>query len=287
MKAIRVLGRKRFLLASVTIGVASVAALFLAIVVIVSGAASVKAVRVLDGKRRVLAGASIGVASAMALVFAVVVIVSSAVSDDLGLPSDGSLADILEEDSPSGNGGVVGADEPELVSVPQGPLPVRVDIRGIFIDAPVITLGVGDDTIPEVPQRPDQIAWYNFSATPGQKSNAVFSGHVDWQTSRGDPIPGVFYRLRELRIGDTVTVTLENDEVLEYRVTGNVATAYDDPNVIRSMDPTVRDVITLITCGGSWEYDPAKDNGGNYSHRVIVRAERVQSAAAAAVPATS
>ena len=245
-----------------------------------------KTARVLAGKRRLLAGVSIGVVSAAALVVAIVVIVSGAVSDDLGLPSDGSLTDILEEDSPSGNDGVVDADEPELVSVPPGPLPVRIDIRGIFIDAPVITLGVGDDTIPEVPQRPDQIAWYNFSATPGQNNNAVFSGHVDWQTSRGDPIPGVFYRLRELRIGDTIAVTLENDEVLEYRVTGNVATSYDDPNVIRSMDSTIRDVITLITCGGSWEYDPAKDNGGNYSHRVVVRAERVQSAAAAAVPAS-
>lgn len=246
-----------------------------------------KAIGVFGRKQLFLAGVGIGVASAGALGLAIFVIVSSAVTDDLGLPSDGSLTDILEEDSPSGNGGVVGADEPELVSVPQGPLPVRVDIRGIFIDAPVITLGVGADTIPEVPQRPDQIAWYNFSATPGQNNNAVFSGHVDWQTSRGDPIPGVFYRLRELRIGDTITVTLENDEVLEYRVTGNVATAYDDPNVIRSMDPTIRDVITLITCGGSWEYDPSKDTGGNYSHRVIVRAERVQSAAAAAVPATN
>jgi LPXTG-site transpeptidase (sortase) family protein len=243
--------------------------------------------RALGDRRRLLAGVSIGVASAAGLVFAIVVIISSAASDDLGLPSDGNLADILEEDSPTGNGGVVAAGESELVAVPQGPLPVRVDIGGIFIDAPVITLGLGADTIPEVPQRPDQIAWYNFSATPGQNNNAVFSGHVDWQTSGGDPIPGVFYRLRELRIGDTITVTLENDEALEYRVTGNVATSYDDPNVIRSMDPTVRDVITLITCGGSWEYDPARDNGGNYSHRVVVRAERVESAAAAAVPATN
>ncbi len=162
---------------------------------------------ILAGRKRLIAGLSLGVASAAVLVFAIVVIVSSAVSDDLDLPSDGSLAEILEEDSPSINFGAVAADTPEIVAVPQGPLPVRVDIRNIFIDAPVITLGVGEDTIPEVPQRPDQIAWYNFSATPGQNSNAVFSGHVDWQTSGGDPIPGVFYRLREVRIGDAIVVT--------------------------------------------------------------------------------
>lgn len=235
--------------------------------------------------RRLLLGVSIGVVSAAALVLAAVVIVFSATSNDLGLPSDGSLTDILEEDSPAGNAGGVSADEPEVVSIPQGPLPVRVDIPGIYIDAPVITLGIGANAVPDVPQRADQIAWYNFSATPGQNSNAVFSGHVDWQTPQGSPIPGVFYRLRELHIGDKITVTLENEDVLEYRVTGNVAASWDDPNVIRSMDPTIRDVITLITCGGSWEYNPAEDYGGNYSHRVVVRAELVEPAAAAAFPA--
>ncbi len=236
----------------------------------------------LNRRGGLLLGASIGVASAAALVVAIAVIISGAIGDDLDLPNDGSLEEILEGDSPAGNEVAVGDDEPEIVSVPQGPLPVRVDIPDIYIDAPVIALGVGGDAIPEVPQRPDQIAWYNFSATPGQNNNAVFSGHVDWQTQRGDPIPGVFYRLRELRIGDAISVTLENEVVLEYRVTGNVATSYDDPNVIRSMEPTIRDVITLITCGGSWEYDPTKDTGGNYTHRVIVRAELVQPAAAAA-----
>ncbi len=246
-----------------------------------------KAIRGFGRIRRLALGIGIGVISAASLGVAVAVIALSAVSDDLNLPNEGSLADILEEDSPADNEGVVSVGEPEFVSVPRGPLPVRVDIPGIYIDAPVITLGLGDDAIPDVPQRPDQIAWYNFSATPGQNSNAVFSGHVDWQTSRGDPIPGVFYRLRELHIGDTITVTLETDDVLEYRVTGNVATTYDDPNVVRSMDPAIRDVITLITCGGSWEYDPSKDTGGNYSHRVVVRAERVLPATAVAVPATN
>ncbi len=45
--------------------------------------------------------------------------------------------------------------------------------------------------------------------------------------------------------------------------------------VIKVMDPTSKDVITLITCGGTWRRDYSNPNGGNYSHRVIVRAERV------------
>jgi LPXTG-site transpeptidase (sortase) family protein len=113
-------------------------------------------------------------------------------------------------------------------------------------------------------------------------SNAVFSGHVDWQTPEGAPIPGVFYRLRELKLGDAISVTLEDGRVLEYRVTGNIASSYDDPNLLRLMASTKKDVVTLITCGGSWVADGSEETGGNYSHRVLVRAELVPPPAAAA-----
>jgi LPXTG-site transpeptidase (sortase) family protein len=150
----------------------------------------------------------------------------------------------------------------------------------------VVTLGLEEGTNnPQVPERPDQVAWYDFSPPPGLANNAVFSGHVDWQTHTGQPIAAVFYRLRELQIGDPITVTLEDGTNIEYRVTGNVATDYDDANVSRAMNWTTKDVITLITCGGTWVNDPSKENGGNYTHRIIVRAERVTDNQAAALAA--
>jgi LPXTG-site transpeptidase (sortase) family protein len=218
--------------------------------------------------------------SAVALLVGAVFLVAAAMDDGVDLPNDGSLDEILGEDgTPGGDSTAPAFDGP--VSVPQGLLPVRVVVPGIYIDAPIITLGLGGDQLPEVPDRGDQVAWYNFSATPGLSNNAVFSGHVDWQTRDGHPIPGVFYRLRELHSGDPISVTLEDGTLLEYRVTGNVATAYDDPNVVRSMSPTTRDVITLITCGGSWEPNPREANGGNYTHRIVVRAELVNTTPAA------
>ena len=114
-------------------------------------------------------------------------------------------------------------------------------------------------------------------------SNAVFSGHVDWQTPEGSPIPGVFYRLRELKIGDSVTISLDDERTLEYRVTGNIASDYDDPNLVRLMGATKKDVVTLITCGGTWVPDGSKENGGNYSHRVLVRAELIPAPAAVGI----
>ncbi len=193
------------------------------------------------------------------------------------LPGQGSIEQIVGEGAQPGDLSVPG-------SVPDGPpppAPTRLVIPRLYIDAPVITMGLDANRSPEVPDRPDQVAWYDFRAAPGQSSNAIFSGHVDWQTRSGQPIPGVFYRLRELEIGDVVTITLEDGATLTYRVTGNVATKYDDPNIVKAMNPTVRDVITIITCGGTWLKDNREKYGGVYSHRVVVRAERVIDTAAA------
>lgn len=210
-------------------------------------------------------------ASVLVLALGLFGVFSTIGRSNIELPSEGSIQEILN-DRPV-PGGTPNGNTP----TPAGPPPptaVRMVIPRLYIDAPVVTLGLGADNYPEVPERPDQVAWYDFSPAPGQQSNAVFSGHVDWQTRGGLPIPGVFYRLRELQIGDEISVTLEDGAELRYRVSGNVATEYDDPNVVRSMQATSKDAITLITCGGSWVRDRREPNGGNYSHRIIVRAER-------------
>jgi LPXTG-site transpeptidase (sortase) family protein len=197
------------------------------------------------------------------------------------LPEEGSLDAIIGETAPGAQQGAVSA-------LDLGPLPApptRLGIPRLYIDAPIITMGLDEEGNPEVPHRPDQVAWYNFSPAPGQRSNAVLSGHVDWQTQSRQPIPGVFYRLRELEIGDSLTISLEDGTKLEYKVTGNVATGYEDPNISKAMSHTANEVITLITCGGTWIRTGRGEFGGSYSHRVLVRAERLTAAVEA--PAAS
>ncbi len=193
--------------------------------------------------------------------------------DGVDLPAQGNLTDIVDD---SADDNTSDQTDATATAIPAGPAPTRMVIPELFIDAPVIVLGLDANKVPIVPERPDQVAWYpSFSASPGQTSNAVFAGHVDWQTREGAPIPGVFYRLRELKVGDLIEVTLEDGSTLQYRVRANVATKYDDPKILQVMEPTHNDVITIITCGGSWVKDGRQPNGGNYSHRVVVRAERV------------
>jgi LPXTG-site transpeptidase (sortase) family protein len=221
-------------------------------------------------ERRVAITGLVMTASVLLLVVGLVSIVLAMNDDNADLPQEGSLEQILGEHQRVSDG------DRDL----QGPAPVRMAIPRIFVDAPVETLGLDSDSYPEVPDAGDKVAWYAFSVPPGLGSNAVFAGHVDWFYWGGRPGPGVFYKLRELEIGDEISLKLEDGRDLTYRVTGNVATAYDDPNVVRVMDGTSEDVITLVTCGGTWIKDFSDPNGGNYSHRVIVRAERVRDLAA-------
>lgn len=231
--------------------------------------------------RRLAAGVLVILASTAMLAAGLLSIFAALGGDGADLPSEGSIQEIVGDNRGSGSAGS-GQGEAAAPVVP----PVRFAIPRLYIDAPVIVMSRDESGSPMVPDRPDQVAWYDFSAGPGHSSNAVFSGHVDWQTSAGDPIPGVFYRLRELEIGDPISVVLADGAQLEYRVTGNVATAYDDSNVAKAMGSAAKDVITLITCGGTWLKDSSKEFGGVYSHRVIVRAERTIGLAGNA-PATS
>src|SRR3990170_3417851 len=101
---------------------------------------------------------------------------------------------------------------------PQGPAPERITIPAIGVDAAVQAKGRDPQNYPEVPDSGSDVAWYTFTAAPGRGSNAVFSGHVDWYYW-GKPGEGVFYHLRELQIGDEITVDLADGNQVRYRVT--------------------------------------------------------------------
>ena len=222
--------------------------------------------------RSQVAGGLILAASTALLAVGLFSIIAALSGQDVDLPEEGSLEDILRDRSVREEGrstDINGSVEP------LGEPPVRLLIPGLQIDAPVIAMGLDSNRHPEVPDDGYVVAWYTFSAAPGRGSNAVFSGHYDWYTPAGEPLPGIFYRLRELTIGDEIMVTLDDGTEMRYRVTGNVSVPYEDPNVVKVMEPTTKDAITVVTCGGTWVRDGSYRYGGNYSHRIIVRAERV------------
>ena len=173
-----------------------------------------------------------------------------------------------------------GLDTPTATPVPTPPPSsapvVRMVIEKIGLDGQVVTMGLDADHVPLVPDNPDDIVWYDFSTRPGWGSNAVFSGHVDW-TVNGVPVTGIFYDLRKVEVGDIIKVRLEDGTEYQYKVFGNQAVPYDDPEALKVMGATPTEMITIITCGGAWIPRWGDPLGGNYTHRQIVRAERVYS----------
>jgi sortase (surface protein transpeptidase) len=151
----------------------------------------------------------------------------------------------------------------------------RMIIEKINVDARVITLGLDEHSVPQVPDGPADVAWYDFSAKPGWGSNAVFSGHVDW-TLNGQPVIGVFYYLRDLGLGDAIKIVLEDGTQYRYKVTANQAIEDGDPMALKVMGPTPDDVITIITCGGIWIRDWTNPLGGYYTHRQVVRGDLIE-----------
>lgn len=146
--------------------------------------------------------------------------------------------------------------------------PFRLVIEKLDVDAPVAAFGLDENAVPEVPYEAQLIAWYNFSAYPGTGDNAVFAGHKTWNGE------AVFYDLEQLGIGDDIVLRGENGAQLTYRVSDVEVVDPADRSALQWMEATGTDSITLITCGGE-RFFTNTIAGADYTHRVVVRAERV------------
>ena len=164
---------------------------------------------------------------------------------------------------------------------PQVTAPLRLVIESIGVDAPVFTYGLDQNRLPLVPTGADAaqvVAWYDFSHLPGSGSNAVFSGHVTWGGH------AVFWALDELQPRETIKVKAEDGREYTYEVFANFRVDPSDPASLKVMADTSTDIITLITCGGSWIPDPSAQLGGDYTERTIVQGKLVAESLTAPVP---
>lgn len=133
---------------------------------------------------------------------------------------------------------------------PAQPKPMRLVISAIGINAPVESVGVkanGDLATPTHNPWVD-VGWYNAGPRPGAPGSAVIDGHVD----RPGGLPAVFWRLRELHVGDAVLVTDASGATWTFHVT---RLAFYQPQ-----EAPLQDIfgnrggvyLNLITCAGDW-----------------------------------
>ena len=140
--------------------------------------------------------------------------------------------------------------------------PVRLQIPAIAVSTPLVQLGRLPDGSIEVPHDWDTAGWYDRGPRPGQPGPAVILGHVDSKTG-----PAVFYRLQDLRPGNTVRVGLADGRILVFRVQRLARYPKDEFPTEAVYFPTLNRELRLITCGGTFDY--AK---GSYRDNVVVYA---------------
>jgi LPXTG-site transpeptidase (sortase) family protein len=148
----------------------------------------------------------------------------------------------------------------------EGTILERLVIPSIQLESPVETRGLNGRGEMEDPGGKDAVAWYNFSEFPGFGGNAVFSGHVDWFTGE----LGSFGRMKDLKEGDEVIVRMSDGMEMKYKVTYSKLYEASNVDIEDVVGRTEKDSLTFITCEGTFNRS-AQD----YSHRRIVRAERV------------
>jgi len=146
-------------------------------------------------------------------------------------------------------------------------LPVRLQIAAISVDSTLMKLGLRADGSLEVPPGGFPAGWYAGGPTPGELGPAIIAGHIDMKG------PGVFFRLREVRPGDRVTVTRADGSKPVFRVT-RVAQFPKDRFPTKLVFGNIDHAgLRVITCGGSFN-----SQTGHYEDNIVVFADLVASA---------
>ena len=140
--------------------------------------------------------------------------------------------------------------------------PSAVTIPRIGVDAPITRIGTRSDGNLDAPDGPKTIGWFTGGPRPGEPGNALLTGHLDWHTGE----IGVFWRLKEVQIGDDVIVATDRGK-LDFTVESSSLFNRNNAPVEQILGFAIGRVITIMTCEGTFI-----PNERDYTHRRVVRA---------------
>ncbi len=128
--------------------------------------------------------------------------------------------------------------------------PVRLIIPAIAINAPVEWVGTQSNADLAIPtQNPwEDVGWYYLGPHPGERGSAVIDGHLD----RPGGFPAVFWRLRDLRVGNAVLVMNNTGKTLRFLVTRIALFTPQEAPIQDIFGNWGGTYLNLITCAGDW-----------------------------------
>ena len=164
-------------------------------------------------------------------------------------------------DTATAPGPAVPSAAPSTTTVRARSTPVALDVPAIRVHTTgLVDLGLTPSGALDVPKDAATAGWFALSPVPGEVGPAVLAAHVDYTR-----VPGVFARLREMKVGDTAEVTRSDGATVRfaaYRVERFSKSAFPTAEVYGNTDgPELR----LVTCGG--EFDGASRH---YRDNVVV-----------------
>lgn len=176
------------------------------------------------------------------------------VSSEVGeMPTTGGL-----RPGPSG--------EQPIPSVTQdGAVPLAIEIANAAVNAQIERQQIVDGVMLD-PTGPWVISWYEESSKLGELGNILMAGHLDYW----DVGPAVLYNVNNLSEGDLIQVTGDDGTIYTYSVLWRENFETATAPIQDIVGPTESESLTIITCGGPFDYA-----NGVYLQRTVVRAERV------------
>lgn len=126
--------------------------------------------------------------------------------------------------------------------------PLSISIPAIGVESVLLPTGYLEDGTVDVPKDPSIAGWFEPGPRPGERGPAVVMGHVDSRKYG----PGVFYRLRDIEVGDVATIETTSGPVRFVVRSVEQFPKHEFPTA-RVYGPVPEAALRLITCGGSFD----------------------------------
>lgn len=140
-------------------------------------------------------------------------------------------------------------------------------IADTAVRAMVKPLGLTTDKHIGTPSNVFYAGWYTGSAKPGKPGAMLLDGHVSSWSAHG-----IFYNLKNLTPGKTITIERGDGTRFTYKVVKNQTYDDDKVDMAAAMAPitSTKPGLNLITCGGQ-----VKKGTNEFNKRIVVFAEQM------------